>query len=186
MATWNYESPPPKFNAPAVLDQDTAMLPLAEGQAWVFSLVGEPIPGTQDHTRAQWAEVTTRFGKLEIPFQARVDQDRLVLAGSDTTLILRLPPATTLSCRREQAVLYKTALLYSLVVNNRGEECVDCITVHNCAGRVMLDRQPSSLMAVAGLDEPPDNAATHNSKGDGSSLEHPNDTRAVNWAECCL
>ncbi len=186
MATWSYARAVPRFTGPTVLGADTAVLPTPDGLVWVFVLEGEAIPGSPDRLRSTWSEVLTRFGQVQHRHQARFEAESLVLEGEETTLVLRVPSRARLTVHREDATLYKVAFLHSLVVNLRGEECVDCVAVHNCGGRAILDQQPSSLE----LTEDPAEAALlpliAPANGEDAGPKSDADTHPMRWVECCV
>lgn len=186
MATWSYERPVPRFAAPTLIGADMAVLPTPDGMVRVFSLEGAAIPGSPDRLRAAWAEVITRFGQVQHPHQARFEGESLVLEGEEITLVLGLPPGGRLTVHTEDAAHYKVAWLHSLVVNLRGDDCVDCVSVHNCGGRAVLDQQPSSLDLVEDPDEAPVLSLLAPTNGEDATAKPEESALPMCWAERCV
>lgn len=148
MAEHNFERPVPPHLAPAVTAPDEAWLPLPDGTALAFTLVGPPIPELDAHIKSQWESITIRYrGQGVAPWVAQRG-GRLLLHGGGVVLVLGLPPAAMLSSRLVEASPVRVATMYSLVTNIRGELYAEALTVHDVNGRSLTELAPCTIDIV--------------------------------------
>ena len=149
MADDNFTRPVPPSLAPAVTAPDEARLPLPDGTALRFSLVGPPIPGFDALETAHWASVTTRFRDTNGTPRAVVRGGRLDLIGGPVVLSLEVPVDARLISRIVDAAAVRTARMFSLVVNVHSETYCEALTVHDLDGRTFTEMGPCAV-EVAG------------------------------------
>jgi proteasome lid subunit RPN8/RPN11 len=157
MAEENYIRPAFRHTAPAVTSSDEAMLPLADGTALAFTLVGPPIPGLDAHEKAGWSSVTTRFHDRSVVPRTILKNGLLHLCSGQVVLALGVPAGATLSSRVVEISPVRVATMYSLVVNVREETYAESLTVHDIDGRSFIEMGPCAIEVV---DRPEANGPT--------------------------
>jgi proteasome lid subunit RPN8/RPN11 len=149
MAEDNFERPAPPHLAPVVVAPDEARLPLADGTAQVFSLLGPPIDGLDAREAAAWSSITTRFLARSAAPHAVHRAGFLDLYGGQAVLSLGVPAHATVGCRLVDASAVRVATMYSLVVNSPGEAYAEALTVWEVAGRTFTEMGPCSVEIIA-------------------------------------
>jgi hypothetical protein len=148
MADDNFICPAFRQMAPIVIGCDEAWLPLPDGTALVFTLVGPPIPALGAHEKAHWGAVTTRFLDHAAAPRAVQRNGHLYLAGGSVMLALGLPSDATLSSRLVEAAPVRVATMFSLVINLRGETFSEALTVRDVHGRTYTEMGPCAIEVV--------------------------------------
>jgi hypothetical protein len=148
MAEWNFERSRPRHLAPVVTAPDEAVLPLPDGQALHFMLLGPEVPEFEAHQRARWGGITISFGGVGKAPCAVHNADFLRLNGGGVTLTLGLPQGTSLTSRIDDIAPLRVAHLYSLVVNNRGDEYAEAMTVLEFDDQSIIQKGSCQIVVV--------------------------------------
>ncbi len=145
MADENFERPAPTHLAPTVIAPDEAWLPLEDGRAHIYSLIGPPIAGFDAHETARWASVTTRFHERSVTPRAVRRGGRLNLYGGTVLIALGVPDHATLRSQLVEASALRVATMFSLVVNIQGATYGEALTVRDIDGRTFTDMGPCAV-----------------------------------------
>jgi proteasome lid subunit RPN8/RPN11 len=148
MAEENFVRPASLYRVPTVTASDEALLPLPDGTALAFTLVGPPIPGLDAHEKARWGSVTTWFRHQAVSPQAIQRDGHLYLSGGPVVLAIGLPAEATLHSHVVEASPLRVATMFSLVVNVRGETYCEALTVHDVNGRTFTEMDPCAIEVV--------------------------------------
>ncbi len=139
MAAWNFASPPGAVRVPRVTGPDTAELPAPGGGAWQYTLQGPPLASADAFATVAWAGVETHFGAPGSSPRAIHDGRRLRLEAGGVSLVLHLPPdGVTLQVQEAHRAGLQMAVVFSLVVNHRGEHAAAALVILDWNGRSLL------------------------------------------------
>ena len=134
MALENFQRPVTSPLVPFVTAPDEAELPLPDGTALHFNLLGPRLPGCDARERVAWSAVTTRFRtRARVP-RAVMGSRSLHLVGGPVVLSLGLPASCTVESLGVDRAAVRSARLYSLVVNAAGDAYAVALTVHDIGG----------------------------------------------------
>ena len=148
MAEAAFRRPRHAWPAPAVVASDRALLPLPDGRVQSFVLVGPPVDGLDGYEPAAWSRVVTTFRKARHAPRAVQEGDALHLEGCGVRLSLGVPEGASVLSGREDTAALRTATLFSLVVNLRGDRYAEALVVREADGQTWLDRGPCAIEVV--------------------------------------
>jgi proteasome lid subunit RPN8/RPN11 len=151
MAEWNFERPVCAPIVPAVTGRDTAVLPLPDGRQLHFTLVGPEVPGLGAWERVEWSSIRTGFGRSRARPRALQERNRLRLEAGAVRLVLGVPEGAGVHSHVVDSAPLKTAQLYSVVVNNRGDCYAEVVIVHDVAGRSVIQKGRCAVEVVPRL-----------------------------------
>ena len=152
---------------PLIRSCDEAILPQSDGYQLRILLTGESIVGTSDRLRLRWAHVSVHYpndGDGEP--QLTISRDTLILSNCDIAIHLRLPAGGAVAIiREENDAVYKVATMFSLVVNNRGDEHCERLVVREIQGESIVELGPCQIERLTDTNtefiEPGKNALAH-------------------------
>jgi proteasome lid subunit RPN8/RPN11 len=147
MAEDNYQRPTDATAvfAPIVTAPDEAELPLPDGTMRHFTLLGPLLPGLDGRQRIAWKSIATRFRERPVLPRAVFKMGFLHLAGGQVVLSLGLPEGSTVESQVVDRAPLRTAHLYSLVVNAKGETHLEVLTIHDIEGRSFVQQKSSAV-----------------------------------------
>lgn len=152
-----FRRPRPPWSVPVATGPDSALLPLPDGQALSFVLLGPPVPDVDGYEPAVWSQIVTTFRKPRKVPRAFQEGAQLHLEAGMTRLSLGVPSGASVLSGRKDIAIVRTATLFSLVVNARGDGYAETMIVREVDGQSWLDRKScaievledaSSLLAV--------------------------------------
>lgn len=149
MAEWNFERPRAVWPVPAVTGPDTAVVPLDDGRWLRLALVGPSIPGTDDgHEQASWAcfDVARKPRKGSPRAIHKGGSIRLVAGGVE--LHLGVPDGANVISAIEDHAPLRSARLFSLVVNRRGERYAEVVSVHDLGGELHVAKRACGVAVI--------------------------------------
>lgn len=143
MAEWNFHRPALPVTVPTVTEQDSAVIPLDDGRWLRLILKGLAIPGMAGaHERAAWESIEVKFSQQKCGPQAIHESTFLRLLAGGVELRLGLPEGATLVSTIEDPATVRSARLFSLVVNRRGDKYAEAVTVHDLHGESYVSKRP--------------------------------------------
>lgn len=149
MAEWSFQRPPHLVSAPTVTEPDSALIPLIDGRWLRFILKGPPIPGMPcAHERAAWENIEVRFTNQKSSPKAIYESTSLRLVAGGVELDLGIPEGSAIVTSIQDPATVRIARLFSLVVNRRGDQYAESVTVHDLHGELYVSKRPCSV-AVA-------------------------------------
>jgi hypothetical protein len=159
LAAHHFRRPRTTELAPTVCGPARAILPTRDGPTLGFELEGPAIAGLDASELAAWAGVRVGFDTNRRIPSASVGADVLELAGAGVVLSLELPASASVRCRRLDTAPYRTATVYSLIVNARGDRTAVAVVVHDLMGHAVCEPgQPCAIAPLGGAataGEPP-------------------------------
>jgi len=120
--------------APAVEGRDTAVLPMSDGRLMLFTLVSEPIPGTDLSEPATWTRVSVDYAPTGAEPSAELSAKSLRLMSAGVIVLLEVPPCAAVERRIVDRATMRQARLFSLVVNTRRHRYAQCLVVTDVDG----------------------------------------------------
>jgi hypothetical protein len=160
MAEWSFRRHCPAWHAPAVIGTDTAIVPLDDGRWLRLTLLGLGVPGIADgHERAAWESFDVAFQPQESGPQGTIEAGSLRLTAGGVELRLGVPEGASIISRIEDHAPLRSAWLFSLVVNRRGERYAEVVSVHDLDGEFHLAKRTCPVAVI------PDGEKTNHEHG---------------------
>jgi hypothetical protein len=122
---------------PALEGSDTAALPLSDGRLMIFTLVTDPIPGTDLSAPASWARVTVDYPRAAAAPVAEMSATDVRLVSSGVALTLGVPAGARVERRIVDRATVRHARLFSLVVNTKRHRYAQSLVVADLAGEMV-------------------------------------------------
>lgn len=155
MAELNWRSPRLSVQVPIVTGPDRAVLPLPDGQALHFLLIGRKLPDLEAHERAAWGKTAIAFHQDQNDPHAQLRPHVLKLQSAGVELRLGIPDGVTVTCQKKDWACMRTAQLYSLVVNNMGDSYAEVMMVRDLNGEVIFHRGQCGIEVIENASEAP-------------------------------
>ena len=151
MAEWNFERPRATWPVPAVTGPDTAVVPLEDGRWLRLALVGPRIPGPDvGHERAAWAHFDVAPKSQKVSPRAIHQGGSLRLVAGGLELRLGVPDGSNVISTIEDHAPIRSARLFSLVVNRRGERYAEVVSVHDLGGELHMAKRTCQVAVITG------------------------------------
>jgi len=148
MAPWNFIRPHPHILSPSITGTDSAVLPLLDGTTMKFHLRGAAFPDSEATEMIEWAKITHTFDRKYADPHAVIGPNRLNLSGGGVAISLEFQEGAGLFCKTEDTSPLRSATTYSLVVNERGSSCAECVIIHDIDGFSFTDRKPCAIRVI--------------------------------------
>ncbi len=134
MAAWNFERPRAELGVPAITGCDTASVPLGDGRTLRILLAGPKLPGIEGNERVSWSRMDVLFAESTSHSPVILDGLAVKLMAGGVCLELGIPDGANVVSEIEDHAAVRSAKLFSLVVNRRGEKYAEALTVHDICG----------------------------------------------------
>jgi len=153
MAEWSFEPVGPAWPAPAVTGSDTAIVPLKDGRWLRLTLLGPSVPGMEHaHERTAWESFGVAFNAQQRPSPVTIEADSVRLTACGVVLQLGVPEGATIISTTEDPAPFRSARLFSLVVNRRGERYAEVVSVHDLGDDFYVEKRSCAVSAIAATE----------------------------------
>jgi hypothetical protein len=123
-----FQRPAPSWKQPTITGPDSAIIPLPDGRTQMITVAGAVVSDTGFQFRSRWTRIVHRCGGPQAP-RITILPERIHLGGGGMSVELGVEGGATVTARLVDAAPIRVAHLYSLVVNNRGDQYAEAITV---------------------------------------------------------
>jgi Prokaryotic homologs of the JAB domain len=149
MAEWSFQRPRVAWPVPSLTEPDSAVMPLRDGRWIRLTLMGPSVPGLTDgHVRVAWDRINIAFRPKQSSPRMIHEADSLRLIAGGVELRLGVPEGGSVVSRIEDHAAVRSARLFSLVVNRRGEYYAEVVTVHDFDDELHISKRACAVAVI--------------------------------------